>query len=468
MDSSTSHGSPWLADLDERPSLSTPLTGHEDTDVAVVGAGIVGLTTALLALRDGLRVVVLEGARVGTGTTGHTTGKVTAQHSLVYADLLDRVGVEKAQAYADANVAGIALVERLADELGIECELTRTDALAYGRFASTRSRIEREVEAAVRLGLPASFVTESDLPFEIDSGVVFADQLHLHAGRYAVGLARAVRGAGGVIHEGARVTDIAEGDGRVELTTSSGTVNADHAVVATLLPPGLMGGFFARTRPKGSYGLAVQLSSPPPASMTISVDEPARSTRPWTPPGGGHGLVVVGNGHDVGDGSDGLEKVADLERWARATFPVTSVDHRWFAHDYTTPDTVPYVGRPPLAENTAVATGFGKWGLAAGSAAAVMVTDAIAGRDNAWAETFDASRRDTLRALPKLAVDNAKVGADLVTGQLRTGTPRCTHLGCRLRWNDAETTWDCYCHGSRFGQDGEVITGPATRPLDLG
>lgn len=463
------HDSVWLDDPERWREPTPALDGDAEADVVVVGAGITGLTTALLAARDGNRVVVLEARRVGDGTTGYTTGKVTAQHSLVYAHLVEWAGHDRARQYADANRAGMDLVASLVDELEIDCSLTRADALVYTTSDESRTirAMEDEAVAARRLALPASLVSESDLPFAITAGVRFTDQLHLHPRRYLDGLADAVVAAGGVIHEDTRVTDVSEERGQVLVTTENGQVRATHAVLATLLPIGLIGGYFARTRPNLSYGLAVRLRTEAPAAMTISVDEPTHSTRPW-PGGGPNGLIVVGGGHEVGADVDTEARYAQLEEWARATFDVAEVSHRWSAHDYTTPDRVPYVGRPPLHQNLYVATGFGKWGLANGTAAGIALSNLIAGHDTPWLDIFDAGRIEGVRSVPTLVEGNVKVAAELVTGELRREAPRCSHMGCRLRWNDAEETWDCRCHGSRFGSDGPVLAGPAVKPIDVG
>lgn len=490
-----STGSVWLgtAQFRQYPAIGQDL----EADVVVVGGGLVGLTTALLAQRDGARVVVLEAVRVGSGTSGYTTGKVTSQHGLIYAELVARHGQEKARLYAEANQAGVERVAELAEQCGIDCELTRAPAYVYTRDASQRGKLEDEAAAAVELGLPAEVTTELDLPFEVEAAVRFERQLHFHPGRYLAGLAAAFTAAGGSIFEQSRVVEIEEQHDRsVQLRTGTATVRANQVVIASLLPPGVLGGYFAKTRPVRSYGLACRLRGDAPQSMAISVDTPTRSTRPWLDPGPG-GLIVVGNGHETGTG-DSEEQYRDLEDWTRATFDVESIDYRWSSQDYTTPDRIPYVGRAPLHHMVWVATGFQKWGLSNGTAAAMILTDLLADRDNAWQPVFDAARIGDPQAVAKLIKDNLEVGKEFIGGrlqnpeeQLAPGTggivdldgdrvgayrdqagtlhavkPTCTHLGCPLHWNSAETSWDCNCHGSRFGVDGAVLNGPAGEPLE--
>lgn len=489
----------WLATV-EMPRFPE-LDADVETDVAVVGGGLVGLTTALLAQRHGLRVLIVEAAGMGGGTTGNTTGKVTSQHSLVYADLIERHGEEDARKYAEANQAGVEKIASLASELGIECDLTRASAFTYTQQPDQRHRIEAEAEAATRLGLPATLTHQIDVPFDVEAAVRFDQQIHLHPSRYLAGLAAAFIDAGGQVCERSRVTDIEEQrDGTVKLSTGTGTVVANQVVVASLLPPGLIGGYFAKTRPSCSYALAARLRGPAPTSMTISTDAPGRSTRPWLDPGP-NGLIVVGNGHETGAEPDTEAMYADLEDWTRTTFAVEAIDYRWSAQDYITPDRIPYVGRSPMSQTVLVATGFQKWGLSNGTAAAIMLADILAGADNPWLPVFDATRIGDVRSVGRLIKDNLKVGKELLSGRRRDPDARqaaelqagqgglvdldgttvggyrdqagelhavdtkCSHLGCPLHWNPAETSWDCNCHGSRFAVDGSVLEGPAVEPL---
>ena len=473
-------------------------------DVIVVGGGITGLTTALLLKRRGAMVAVVEAQRVASGTTGYTTGKVTSQHSVKYADLIDGVGEEKARQYADANQAGLAKVAALVEELGIDCDFTRADAFVFTQESDERQTLEKEAAAAQRLGLPVSIGTETDLPFDVVAAMRFSDQAHIHARKYCLGLAAAIDGDGCAVYENSRVVDIDEKPSHVDVRVADDVVlQAGHVVMATLLPFDLISGFYARSQPKRSYGLALRCSGSVPQGMYINVESPTRSLRPVDLGEGlDRGLIVVGNSHTTGEDADASSNYEDLERWARDTFPVESVDYRWSAQDYTTADSVPYVGWAPRRARTLAATGFKGWGLSNGTAAAMIMTDLISDETNPWHEVFDSTRIGTPDAIKTIVEGNLNVAKHFVGDRVRrlrvpdvehlapgeggivdidgetVGAYRdeagnvsavsvtCTHLGCTLAFNDAETSWDCPCHGSRFTTDGEIICGPAVRMLD--
>jgi glycine/D-amino acid oxidase-like deaminating enzyme len=224
----------WLAtaDIPPKPALS----GDHSAEVVIVGGGITGLTTAYLLQRAGVDTLVLEARRIGVGTTGGTTGKVTSQHGLTYVDLVDRHGHERAQAYGEANQAAIDFVESTVSEHGIECGFTRAPSYVYDRDGQQATALQREADAARRLGLPAMATAETDLPFEVAAAVRFDDQAMFHAGQYLAGLTRAVEGAGGRIFEGSRATDVEESDDGVTITTSGGRVRAGAYVHASEAP----------------------------------------------------------------------------------------------------------------------------------------------------------------------------------------------------------------------------------------
>jgi len=495
----STHRSVWLATA-EQPSFPA-LEQNVDVDVAVVGGGITGLTTALLLQRDGARVALIEADRVGSGTTGATTGKVTAQHTLTYAALIDKHGEAKAAQYAQANQQAIDTVERLAVETAADCQFERAASFVYTQRPDDRDQLEAEHAAALRLGLPAVLTTDIDLPFPIELALRFDHQAHFHPARYIAALARTFAGNGAQIFEHTRATDVDERLDHAIVRTPGGDVRAGHVVLATLLPFVDLGGFFAKASPSRAYGVAARLRSDPPAGMHINVGSPTRSTRPWVD-GDRRGLIVVGENHPTGHGEVGPGKWGELERWAREHFEVESFEYRWSAQDYTTVDDVPYVGRSPRMTRTFVATGFKKWGLTNGTAAAQILADLIAGRDNPWIEAFDATRIGDADTVKKLVEQNLHVGKRFVkdrvarlgagsvahlepgdggmvdidgdtvgayrdaTGAVHAVSITCTHMGCTLHWNGAETSWDCPCHGSRFATDGGVLNGPAVEPLE--
>ena len=479
-------------------------TEGAEYDVVVVGGGITGLTTALVLKQRGAKVAVVEGDRVASGTTGYTTGKVTSQHSIKYADLIDGVGEEKARLYADANQAGLAQVAAFVDELGIECDFTRADAFVFTQDAGERQTLEKEASAAEHLGLPASIVTETELPFDVVAAMRFSDQAHIHARKYCLGLAAAIDGDGCAVFEESRVVDIDEKPTHVDVRVAEDiVVRATHVVMATLLPFDLISGFYARSQPKRSYCLALRCGARVPQGMYINVESPTRSLRPVDLGDGlERGLIIAGNSHTTGEDDDASANYDDLERWARETFPVESVEYRWSAQDYTTADSIPYVGWAPRRSRTVAATGFKGWGLSNGTAAALIMANLIGGTDHPWLPVFDSTRIGSPDAIKTVVEDNLKVAKRFVGDRVRRlGAPdvahlargeggivdidgetvgayrdsagnvtavsvTCTHLGCTLKFNDAETSWDCPCHGSRFTTDGSIICGPAVRTLE--
>jgi len=438
-------------DAPVRPPLDREITA----DVVVVGAGIVGLTTALLLEREGLDVAVLEMRRVAAGATGYNTAKLSSLHGLTYTQLESSLGRDNARLYGEANEAGIARVFELAGELGIDCDLARKPNFTYSEDAAHVDDLREEARLASGLGLPASYAEELDLPFGVAGAVRFEDQAEFHPVKYADGLAAALRRP---VHEGTRVTSI--GSGGVD-TAPGHRVKAGHVVVATHLSFLDRGLYFARCHPERSYIVAGRASNLP-AGMYLSTESPAHSIRAH-----GHWLLVGGESHKTGQ-ADARERYERLEGWARERFGLEP-ELRWATQDQMPVDGVPYVGRhDPVSGDVWVATGFKKWGLAMGTAAAELLAAQIAGREHPWTPLFDPNRLRPRASAPDLVKENANVAYHFVADRVaKRGNPRCTHLGCLLDWNAAEDTWDCPCHGSRFSASGEVIEGPAVRPLRL-
>lgn len=482
-------------------SSRQPLRGDVDTDVAIVGAGITGLTTAALLADAGARITVLEARDVGAGTTGGTTGKVTSQHGLIYHQLVQRHGEEAARAYGDANEAAIALVHDLSERYALDAELTRSAAYVYTEDESQLAAMERELEVAQRLGLPASWSTTTDLPFDVLGAVRFDGQAQLHAVKYLQGLADVVSGTPEcAVHEGSRVVSVEVDGERIVVRTSRGTVRADHVVLATLLPIIDRGFEFARAEPSRTYGVAAVLGDQPaPEGMYISAEQPSRSIRHH------HGsdaeyVIVVGGAHRTGAGPDGQPDDA-LARFVRDRLGANEVRYRWSAQDFMPADLLPFVGEVPFGRRIHVATGFNKWGLTNGTVAARIISDAITGRDNPYAEVFSNGRLAVTASAKKFVEHNAEVAKHFLGGRLTSAlrsiddippgeaavvlqdgeyravvkdeqggvTVRsavCRHLGCIVQWNRSERSWDCPCHGSRYATDGTVLEGPTTRPLE--
>ena len=490
----------WLATTEEDsrfPRLDRPLS----VDVAVLGGGIVGVSTALLLKRAGMTVAVVEAERVGTGVTGHTTAKLSSLHGLTYARLSSTFGDDGARAHGEANQAGIEQIAQWVEDERIDCDFRRKPNYTYATTRDGLSDIEKEVEAAQRAGLPAEYTEETDLPYPVSGAIRFEAQAEFHPRRFVLALAELVAGDGSHVFEETRATGVSEGRPcRVE--TTGAPLTAGQVVVATHFPFLDRGLYFARMHPERSYALGVRARGAMPQGMYISADQPTRSIRSHPMPDG-EILIVGGEGHKTGQGGDTVERYRALERFAREHWDVEAIEYQWASQDNESIDHLPYIGKfAPHSRRLYTATGFKKWGLAQGVAAAMILEDLILGRENAWASLYNPGRMKPLASAKDFVKENANVATRLVgdrltkrggrdaaelapgegdiaqlggdrvaafrdeEGVLHAVSPSCTHMGCQVNWNSGDRSWDCPCHGSRFSPDGEILHGPAVRPLE--
>lgn len=498
------HGSPWLAALDPiapRPALVAPLR----VDVAVVGAGIVGLTTALLLAREGVRVAVLEADRVGGGVSGASTAKVTSAHGLAYDELERRHGSDAARTYAQAQEGALGWMRDHVRDRDIACDWRARDAYTFTEDPDWREELEREADAARRAGLPVADAAEVPEPFRAVAGLRVLHQAEFHPTRYLLALAAEVEELGGAVHERSRATGVKEADPCVVTLATGAEVLCGQVVVATHAPFLDRGGYFARLAAERSYAVALAAPSGSlPDGMFYATGDRTRSVR--VIPGDREDLLVVGGaGHKSGQRRADDAPFEELAAWGRERFRVGAVRHRWSAQDLHSVDGLPYVGHYWAASRRLwVATGLRKWGYTNGTAAAMVLAQRIHGRTHPWAGLFDADRLRPIAAGPRFVRENANVARRMIGDPLRTrlrapavedlepGQGRivrregrkvaayldedgstlhlcsatCTHLGCELRFNDSERSWDCPCHGSRFDTRGAVLEGPAVDPLE--
>lgn len=470
------------------------LEGDLEVDVAIVGGGMVGTTSARLLKDQGLTVAVVEGRKIGQGVTGRSTAKITSQHNLVYGTLKTKFGEDGARLYAEANQAGLRTILDLAGRHSLDCFMEPKAAFAYTLDEGRVGAIEAEAELTRRLGLPATLTRETPLPFPVRAALRFDDQAQFHPVDYVAGLAATIPGGGCHVFEDSRAVDW----GNDRVATAGGTLRARHVVMATHLPPGKIGGYFDKTFPHMHPVIAGRVEpGRVPDGLFLNVETPRHSVRAHRSRDGGTWLILTGPAFAHGDVDEERAAFEEIERFAHEHFGVRA-DYRWTSEDYTSADGAPYVGWSSSGEDAwLVATGFNAWGITNGAAAAIILADLLAGRDNAWLPVFDASRAkpedpakgnakkaehpvgdwaaNRPKALDALAAGDAAVlemdGKKVAAfrdeaGGLHAVSAACTHMGCVLGWNETDRTWDCPCHGSRFELDGTVLHGPAVKPLE--
>jgi glycine/D-amino acid oxidase-like deaminating enzyme/nitrite reductase/ring-hydroxylating ferredoxin subunit len=489
--------------LETTPETDYPtLTDGVSVDVAVVGAGITGITAAVLLKRAGKTVALIDSKRIVHGASGYTTAKVTAGHGASYTKIRKGFGEEGVRTYAEANEAALERIAEFVEEDGIECDFERKTNYVYAESEEEVAQLRQEAEVERKAGLAVTLVDDTPLPFDVTAALQLENQAQFHPRKYLLALAATVPGDGSHIFENSPVFDVDHGE-PCEVRSEGGNLRADDVVLATHLPILDSGLFFTKAYPHRSYAVAAPLGqSPDPQGMYINSGTPTRSIRTLRD-GDGVFIQVGGNGHKTGDEEDTPSRYDQLEGFLRKHWSdAGQIRFRWSTQDYMAHDHVPYVGRLRRGlEHLYVATGYSKWGMTNGTAAALIVSDRILGRPNPWAELFDSKRLVRRAGVSSFVKENASAGihffadrlsrADGVAvqdlapgsgaivrirgrktavyrdekGTVHALSPVCRHLYCLVDWNAAERTWDCPCHGSRYAGDGRAIQGPTTKDL---
>lgn len=425
-------GSLWM-DTAALPSFE-PLKGNLRTDVLIIGGGMAGILCAYRLTQAGVSCALVEAGRLCGGVTGHTTAKLTAQHGLIYSKLLDTLGPERARLYLEANRAALEEYRTLA--AGIPCDFQEKDAYLYS--LAGRDKLEREQRALEMLGQQVQLVEELPLPFPTAGALKWPGQAQFHPLKLAAGLVKQLQ-----IFEQTKVLELEPGGA----LTNHGRIRADKIIITTHFPMlNKHGGYFLKLYQQRSYVLALQ-GCPDLDGMYLDEAQGGLSFR-WY-----QGLLLFGGrGNRTGKPCGGWQ---ELRRLAQEYYPQCREVGRWAAQDCMTLDGSPYIG--PYSRHTKglyVATGFQKWGMTASMAAAGILSSLVQGKDSPYAPAFRPFRR-ALR--PQLAANALQVTIHLLTPTV----PRCPHMGCALKYNQQEHSWDCPCHGSRFSKTGQLLDNPA-------
>lgn len=489
----------WLASTPatDYPSLEEDI----DVDIVIIGGGLVGISCAYLLQKEGHKIAILESDRICQATTAHTTAKITSQHGLIYDKITNKMGKELARQYAEANEFAIKEYKKIIDDNQIDCDYMPQPAFVYTQDDKYIKKIENEAKTASNLGIKASFVEEIPFPIPIKAAVRFDEQAQFHPRKYVLSLAKIIHDNNVQIYENSRAVNIEEDDDNyIIITEQNKKARAKIVVMASHYPfynkPGI---YFARIFPIRSYIIGIKAKEKYPGGMYINAEKPTRSLRHQNTEDG-ELILVVGANHITGQIDDTDENYEALIDFANNVFTVESIPYRWSTQDYMTLDSIPYIGNfTSNTPNLYVATGFEQWGMTNSMIAAMLLRDLIVKGENPWQNVYNPSRKNIIASAKNFIKQNLAVAEHLLNGKLsqlpkdldiepgeakaikmegeRIGAYKdeegkfhlvnttCPHMGCELNWNSAERSWDCPCHGSRFTYEGEIIQGPAVKPL---
>ena len=416
------------------------LSGDLKTDVLIIGGGMAGILCAYFLKEAGVDYILAEANTIASGITKNTTAKITSQHGLIYDKLIKSAGKEKAKMYLDANQLALEKYRELSKN--ISCDFEEKDAYVY--TLKSRVKIEDELRAMDRLGLTSKFLSELPLPFSINGAIKIKNQAQFNPLKFINSICSDLN-----IYEKTFVKKI-EGNTAI---TDKGNITAQKIIVATHFPfINKHGSYFLKLYQHRSYVIALE-NAPNVNGMYVNEAMKGMSFRNY------NNLLLVGGGdHRTGKKGGGWQELRDF---SKKHFPNATEKYHWATQDCISLDGVPYIGH--YSKNTHdlyVATGFNKWGMTSSMVSAMVLSDMVTGKQNEFAEVFSPQR---CIFKPQLLANAFEATISLITP---TTTKRCPHMGCALKWNSVEHSWDCPCHGSRFDKDGEIIDNPAIKGIN--
>lgn len=470
------------------------------TDVVIIGGGITGITTAQLLKDHDLNVVVLEGRKVGEGTTGQSTGNLYYFTEYPLQQLIKKYDFPTVSLIIQSRKEAMQHIQNNVDKLRIDCDLKTQPMFLFE--TGSEINIEEELKLASKLELPAFALKDENFPLPYEKGLVVQNQAQINPLAYVQGLAKKISDSTCQIFENSCVVDIEEKEGIMHVKTSNNLVKAKYVIHATHTPKGLQIAYHTTLGPYREYGIGVKLSDDhyPHGIFWGHFNDKKYSVRTYGEPNDPY-LICVGSMHKVGQQKDNRENIRELEDFVRKHFNVDKITHKWGGQNYKSADMLPYIGRLHSGSKEYIASGFSTDGLVYGTLAAQLISNEILKNKNPYLEIFKASRHQPLKSAKKFTKENINVvgkllgdffkkGEDELASQLLIDegkllqlekgkyavyknskseitilSPICPHMGCTVDWNKAEKTWDCPCHGSRFDPQGKVIEGPAYRGL---
>ncbi len=486
-----------------RPFIFRKLVNQVSADVAVIGAGITGLSTALMLQEAGKHTVVLEARRVGSGVSGTSSGCLAPMLLDVrYGDILHHFSVEATRKVLESQVEALETIAWMVGHYRIDCDFRWIDGYLYAENEAGNRLLQKELEAFGKIDLPCEKLTpgESPLPFPVERAVRVPGQARLHPLKYVHALARRVERLGGEIYEHSPVIALNHGDPYV-VTTAEGSVLANDIVLATHTPIGFHPLLQSKTIPCQSYAIGFRTPIPPQDALFRDMAEPCHTLRIGEDEQGPL-VILAGEDHRTGEIRETEPCFERLEEYARQRFGMTSADYRWSAPIFRSADGLPYIGSALEEPHLYVATGFSRQGLTCGTLAALLISDEILGMAGPLDKLYDPNRVKPLTTAPTLVLENLGALAHFFgdrlrrseaadtdeiapgegkimdgdsgklavyrddTGEIHCLSPICSHAGCLVRWNTFEKSWDCPCHGGRYDATGHVLNGPPLSPLE--